>query len=403
MLHNSIIAIYFSVNSRAVCDYAMKLAMKMAENNLVIALLIYADPHPLLKSLFIKKQRPVIYKEKGIYFCRPIYLLPFQRFAMIERWNRLLFLYAVFPLVTAYIRYKYYKKPVGKKQFFFFYHPQKEKEHFQMMYRYFFKRSTTIFDIVDYPDIQNDQERSYFERFIRNTDVVVVNSHTLCKRFSPIRGDITVVPQGFALDEFQHPKAAIKFPRGKPMIGFVGSIGSKIDFSLLFHLIERKPQYQFVFWGPKEYVKGENIQELSKNIFRLSSYNNVVMGQSKVKREIPSIIRQFDLCTIPYNTSIEAVRYSYPMKLFEYFYMGKAVVSTPIEELKRFPKYVRIGSTVEEWERQIKDLLSRPWPQQYQEAQRRLAMENSWERKVEAISRELDKKDIVSYNNCNYL
>lgn len=392
MLHNSIIAIYFSVNPRAVCDYIMKPAMEMAKSNLVFALLIYADPHPLLKSLFIKKRRQVIYKEKGIYFCRPIYLLPFQRFAIIEQWNRLLFLYTVFPLVTAYIRYKHYKKSVGKKQYFFFYHPQKEKEYFQMMYAYFSKRSTTVFDIVDYPDTKNKEERICFDGFVKWADVVVVNSHTLYKYFSLLRRDISIVPQGFSLEEFQHPKPARIFPRGKPMIGFVGSIGSKFDYSLIFNLIESNPRYRFVFWGPTEYVQGDTIAVLTKNIARLSSYDNVIVGQSKDKREIPSIIRQCDLCIIPYRLSIEAVIYSYPMKLFEYFYMGKPVLSTPIEELKRFPKYVKIGATVKEWDRHIKALLSHPWPKVYKEAQRRLAEENSWERKTSVIASILSQR-----------
>ncbi len=393
MITNSIIAIYFSVSRRAVCDYVMKLAMKMAENNIVIALLVYTDPYPLLKSLLLGKRQPVIYKDKGVYFCRPVYLLPFQRFAVIERWNRRLFLSIVYPVVVAYIRFYCYKKPVGKKRFFFFYHPQKEKEFFQVFYAYFSLRSTTIFDIVDYPDVRNDQERSYFERFIRSADVVVVNSQTLYKRFFSIRRDIPVVPQGFSLEEFQHPKPVKALPCGKPIIGFVGSIGSKLDFSLLYDLVERNPQYRFVFWGPKEYVQGENIHELIKNIRRLSSYDNVITGQSKDKREIPSIIQQFNVCIIPHDTSIEAVRMGYPMKLFEYFYMGKPVVATPIEELKRFPKYVRIGATAREWERHINDLLSRPWPKEYQRQQRRLAVENSWERKVDIVLEHISESD----------
>ena len=36
--------------------------------------------------------------------------------------------------------------------------------------------------------------------------------------------------------------------------------------------------------------------------------------------------------------------------------MGKPVVSTPIEELKAFPTFVKIGNTAEEWEKHIKTL-----------------------------------------------
>ena len=76
------------------------------------------------------------------------------------------------------------------------------------------------------------------------------------------------------------------------------------------------------------------------------------------------------------------------MKLFEYFYLGKPVISTPIEELKRFPKFVKIGKTAKEWEKHIKFLLSKPWP--YQKEQKKLAKENSWKSKIEVISKIID-------------
>jgi hypothetical protein len=68
--------------------------------------------------------------------------------------------------------------------------------------------------------------------------------------------------------------------------------------------------------------------------------------------------------------------------LFEYFYMGKPVLATPIEELKRFPAFVTIGKTVEDWEKHITILLSKPWPLRFQKEQKQLAIENSWNRKI---------------------
>ena len=69
------------------------------------------------------------------------------------------------------------------------------------------------------------------------------------------------------------------------------------------------------------------------------------------------------------------------------------MVSTPIEELKRFPEYVRIGTTVEEWEEHITSLLSKPWPDSNKQAQRRLAIDNSWERKIQKIMRVIESEE----------
>ena len=75
------------------------------------------------------------------------------------------------------------------------------------------------------------------------------------------------------------------------------------------------------------------------------------------------------------------------MKLFEYFHMGVPVVSTPIEELARFPKYVKIGLTANEWGKHIKEILTKPWPKKYKYDQRRLAVKNSWKNKIDEISK----------------
>jgi len=65
--------------------------------------------------------------------------------------------------------------------------------------------------------------------------------------------------------------------------------------------------------------------------------------------------------------------------------MGKPVVSTNIEELKRFPKFVKIGKNAEEWDKIIKKLLKKPWPKRHRNEQRKIAIENSWENKISAI------------------
>ena len=65
--------------------------------------------------------------------------------------------------------------------------------------------------------------------------------------------------------------------------------------------------------------------------------------------------------------------------------MGLPVISTPIEELKRFPKFVKIGKNPGEWSKYTNDLLSKIWSKKHKEEQRRLAEQNSWEIKVNMI------------------
>jgi hypothetical protein len=106
---------------------------------------------------------------------------------------------------------------------------------------------------------------------------------------------------------------------------------------------------------------------------------------------VPSIIKQFDVCIIPYDTKLASVRYSYPMKLFEYFYLGKPVVSAPLPALASFKSVIRPKNTANEWQSQIKKLLNSPWPTKNKRVQRQLATANSWKQKIATISDTIKK------------
>lgn len=252
----------------------------------------------------------------------------------------------------------------------------------------------TTYDCVDYlttldPSIDTILKRRE-EQLIKTVDICVVNSHALKRIKSSLRRDIHVVPQGFDEASFAAPNQVVpsffdNIPR--PRIGFVGSLTYRLDFGLLFPLIKELPNVSFVFVGSFLSMPFDDpFVDTEKQLVRLRLFPNVyVVSQVKDRRRIKAMISGFDICMIPYTTRFAFNRYCYPMKLFEYFYMGKPVVSTPIEELKQFPKYVKIGKTAQEWKKHIEMLLSHPWPKKYKEAQRRLAEENSWERKVEAI------------------
>jgi hypothetical protein len=71
--------------------------------------------------------------------------------------------------------------------------------------------------------------------------------------------------------------------------------------------------------------------------------------------------------------------------------MGKPVVSTPIEELRRFSRYVYFGKTVKEWESHIHRILFSVWSLQYQREQKKLAIANSWRAKVYTIMKIIEQ------------
>ena len=268
------------------------------------------------------------------------------------------------------------------------------------------KKVTTLYDCVDYFTSLDEKSRINIEKrekeLIENVDHVFVNSHILKNKKNRIRKNVPLVAQGFDLESFANetkltPYESIiikKITKKKPIIGFVGNVNYRLDFDLLFKLISKNPQWLFVFTDAYQQVLTESSDiQVIKSIQKLKQFKNAYFVPASSNRAyLKAFIQKFDIGMIPYNSSLELNHFSYPMKLFEYFYLGKPVISTPIEELKRFPKYVKIGSTVAEWEKHMKDLLAKPWPESYKHDQRKLAEENCWEKKVSSILKYIIEK-----------
>jgi len=171
----------------------------------------------------------------------------------------------------------------------------------------------------------------------------------------------------------------------------VGGLNDRLDFVLLHKLIKNNPRWCFVFWGPIQHTLIRNKPEVKEKLQYILSLPNVTHGRSANKREIANIISQFDICIIPYDSSLEFNKYSYPLKTFEYFYMGKPVISSPIKELGRFPNFVKIRKSAADWEKTIEKLLKKPWPETYKKKQQQIAKDNAWENKLENISLLIEK------------
>jgi glycosyltransferase involved in cell wall biosynthesis len=370
-MKHKIIVIPFILPWNRSADYQRQTCFELAKQYKVIVYM-QRDARFFLKSIFTREtfQYP---HHKNVLFYRPLYYLPFRRFHLIENMNQRI----------SYIMFQF--RVMRSRQFIlwvfdpFF--------HFMPKLGY----TISIYDCVDFhsgfhKDRMYEVIQQMEKRLIKKVDYFFVNSHILYSIHMSLRKPDGIVPQGFHLDELRYPiEAPINVSQKKSVIGYVGALDNRLDFLLLTTLIRNNPQWIFVLWGSvtdKEKPVDVNVIKHVNTILRLP---NVITGKSIDRREIGSVIQQFTIGIIPHLDILPGVKYSYPMKLFEYFYMGKPVLSTEIEELKRFPEYVRIGKTMKDWEKHINDLISKPWPDTYRKNQRNLAVANSFTRKIHDI------------------
>lgn len=111
----------------------------------------------------------------------------------------------------------------------------------------------------------------------------------------------------------------------RPLIGFFGNIdGNTVDLKLLDRVIRMRPRMTFALVGP-----------MAAEFQPLAGYANVVAVGRRPYSEIARYGAAFDLCLMPWLQN-EWIAHCNPIKLKEYLALGKPIVTTPFEELRRY-------------------------------------------------------------------
>ncbi len=357
MLKNAVIIIPNISSEEQVCDFLWQTKNCLAKNN----------------DVFV------------INYYNPINLIPFSRYKIIDQLNKAIyFLYLQF-----YLTIKFFKK--GRKYYFWMFFPQ-------LVTAIKFKLPwwQAIFDVVDYHDspilVEHKLLQMQKKYLLSKADYVFSISKTLKKLYQKdAKTEIRVVPQGFDLASFtlDRKKSALNLPKVRPVIGFVGQMSQRLDFDLLLELIANNQQWNFIFVGPKHHESNVSFEGEETKINQLFFHKNFFHIDKQPRQEMFDIIEQFDVCIIPYNDRYLFNRYCYPMKTFEYFYAGKPVISTEIEELKKFPEFISIAKTAAEFSKAINAFLNRPLTIEQQLFQKKIANANTWKMKIDEISKNL--------------
>lgn len=118
-----------------------------------------------------------------------------------------------------------------------------------------------------------------------------------------------------------------------PIIGFVGSLADWLDYDMLCDAAVKNEDLFFVFVEP---INTHNLK-----LKDLQNLKNVYFLGIKKHEEIPAYIVQFDVCLIPFKIQ-NLTQSALPIKLFEYFSLGKPVVSRKLDELQKFADVIYI-------------------------------------------------------------
>lgn len=381
MLKNHLIIFPSNEPKNAICDYLYQTAAILSRKNKVIVVL--TEESISLKSYFIGKQHDVFYYENGIWYIKPLLFIPFSRHFWAKR-SAIVFWISLLTFSGIFL-----KQRVVIWNFF---------PDLSVYIGYFSQKNSHIhFDIVDYYFSLNKDRYAQISQNkkyqLKISDSISAISNVLSRGYQLIRcSEINVVAQGFSKEIFNlKKKIKLDIPKDKPIVGYIGGINQRINYELLKKVINRKPGINFIAIGPVSFDSNISLKEDLAGFHSLLKYPNFFWFDRQPKEDIPEIISLFDIAMIPYVSTHVFNFYSYPMKVLEYFYLGKPVLSTRIKSLEQFGRFIFCSDEVEFWCSKIDYLLKLGWSEKYKKDQRKIAINNSWEVKIEQISKQIER------------
>jgi glycosyltransferase involved in cell wall biosynthesis len=225
--------------------------------------------------------------------------------------------------------------------------------------------------------------KEYDDRLTARADLVVTTARNLRESRIGLNHNTHHVPNAADVGHFKRaldpqvpvPEDLARLPH--PRIGVVGVHDERLDVDALAALAAADPSWQVVLIGP--------IQPGDVDEERLHGLENVHLLGSKPVAELPAYLKGLDVALIPYRLN-ELSRNIFPLKLFEYLAAGLPVVASALPELEPYRAEVGLAGGPAEFPELVRQALESDEAEK-RAARVRLAEENTWEDRVEAISR----------------
>lgn len=262
---------------------------------------------------------------------------------------------------------------------------------FKIIYEYIDDLSPLLVGTKELP-INIKEKYNYMLKDTENV-FVVVTADEIKKDVYSKRGDEKLVfsCNGVDYEHFNKLDPNFEFDKkfteiineGKPIIGYYGALASWFDYEMIIELANKRPNYNIVLLG----IKYDDSFDKSN----LNKYSNIHFLGSKNYDVLPNYAKKFAVCTIPFLIN-DITQATSPLKLFEYMALGKPIVTTAMNECKKY-KSVMIANNKDEFVELIdKSIqLSTEQNKDYFNLLNKEALENTWEEKAKTILNLLKK------------
>lgn len=191
------------------------------------------------------------------------------------------------------------------------------------------------------------------------------------------RGRACLIPQTVDLRIFeravasQEPEVFARIPR--PRLCYLGPADpTRLNMAVVRELLQKHPEWNFVFFGANTFP------ELA---------NAYALPWAK-REELPAYLNACEVGFMPYNC-VERQLHANPLKLWEYFALGKPVVASPMIHLWEYEDVIYRGHSTEQMEQAITRALAEPADSPKRQRRMDIAREHSIEKLAEVLRKAL--------------
>lgn len=233
---------------------------------------------------------------------------------------------------------------------------------------------------------------------ITEADVVVVTATELATRVLNRGGRPVLAPNAADYDFFAHAEDNGQLSRWSgPIIGYYGAIAAWFDAEAVEIIARNRPQYTIILIG----------QVHGRDLTGLRALPNVHFLGEKPYKDIPGMLRRFDVALIPFalNALTNAVD---PVKMYEYLSQGKPVVASRMPELLQFQDNLYLADSSGDFVDKV-DLALTADSSELRESRRRLARQHTWKARYSSMDRAIQAAFprisliVVTYNSQEFI
>lgn len=259
--------------------------------------------------------------------------------------------------------------------------------------------------VVDYLDDWDGFKDTASKEVMENTeelmavaDCVIASSQYLADKAAKRSRNVSLVRNGTEFAHFNRVCGMRTGVSGRKKIGYYGAISHWFDIEKVAAVAKARPD-----------VDIELVGAVSVNAVELERLPNVKFYGERPYSDLPELIRDWQVCLIPFDTSTSLIRATNPVKFYEYLSAGKKIVATEIPEIEEYAgKYALLANDTEKFVEYVGLCLDGKDGLASEEERAKLARENDWERRLAAINRAVEgavpkiSVVVLTYNQPDY-